>query len=271
MPKLCYYLDFLDKGIAMLRSKLFGLVWAMLLAYPNFMLADELAVKNFETAISFCERGILADMPLSSGSWRILRSYWVKYQHNMQNALNREPTLLGPPLRMYSGNYFMNKNFAEIKQRCDAELPEKLRNAQLQLQSMQLERQQNNIDIQQLQEGPSKPVEAIFIPKTPPPSPAALPKPDIEPDNIDDYSYEDEDPDYQHALQTLQGKRLEILKSEQRMPDFISDEDMDLGLSDKWLYEEETDAGFRCITYTFGSNDALLSKQEQNNECPPIW
>jgi hypothetical protein len=64
---------------------------------------------------------------------------------------------------------------------------------------------------------------------------------------------------------------LEILKSEQRMPDFISDEDMDLGLSDKWLYEEETDAGFRCITYTFGSNDALLSKQEQNNECPPIW
>jgi hypothetical protein len=96
---------------------------------PFSTAADKLAVKNFETAVGFCERALQTEMPKSSGSLRILKSNWKKYQSNMENALERDPNLANVGNHTYTGGYFVDKTFAEIYQVCNQELPEKVNEA----------------------------------------------------------------------------------------------------------------------------------------------
>ncbi|MEK7990849.1 MAG: hypothetical protein VSS52_007565 [Thiotrichaceae bacterium] len=112
------------------KSMLFWLFTFQLLFFTPFSIAaDKLAIKNFETAIGFCERALQSEMPKSSGSLRILKGNWRKYQNNMENAIQRDATLSNASNHTYTSGYFVDKNFAEIYQVCNEELPEKVNEA----------------------------------------------------------------------------------------------------------------------------------------------
>ncbi|MCV6637444.1 hypothetical protein [Candidatus Albibeggiatoa sp. nov. NOAA] len=382
------------------KSMLFWFATFQLLFFtPLTFATDKLAIKNFETATGFCERALQSEMPKSSGSLRVLKGNWKKYQNNMDNALNRNPSLANASNHTYTGGYFVDKTFAEIYQVCNEELPERVneaieyidelrrtRQARLSQQralldaleqktklakdyviaavnqhcatyvrspsptatnlqmSYQMAKQKAletyadigkhfheatmfNSDIAE-DETLNKTVESWFefcdsafnitqviantsvneqlLPPQPetvsvlpdhanlilPPLPTNLPpaqfvppqpempvQPVEEPaplDESDDEEYadtdyaaddysEEDDPDYQEAIRTLKDDRMKVLKKEKRMPDFVDNEDFNLGASSWWRYEK--DDGRRCVTYSFKLN-SLIRTQEQPGECP---
>jgi hypothetical protein len=112
------------------KSILFWFSTFQLLFFSTFAIAaDKLAIKNFEIATGFCERVLQADMPKSAGSLRIFKSNWKKYQNNMENALERDPSLAKAGHHTYTGGYFVDKTFAEVYQECNEELPQKVNEA----------------------------------------------------------------------------------------------------------------------------------------------
>ncbi|WP_353572959.1 hypothetical protein [Candidatus Albibeggiatoa sp. nov. BB20] len=382
------------------KSMLFWFaIFQLLFFTPLSIAADKLAIKNFETAVGFCERALQSEMPKSSGSLRVLKGNWKKYQNNMDNALKRDPTLANASNHTYTGGYFVDKNFAEIYQVCNEELPEKVneaieyideirrtRQARLNQQRALLDalEQKTNISkdyviaainqhcatyvrspsptatdlqvsyqmakqkaletyadiVRHFHEATmfnseigedellSKTIESWFefcdnafninqavnhatfvneqlLPPQPetvsvlpdntnlmlPPLPThipttqfVVPQPEIsqlikqptalaEPEeetyadtsyNEDEYS-EENDPDFQQAMRTLKEDRAKVLKKEKRMPDFVDNEDFNLGAAAWWRYEK--DEGRRCVTYSFKLN-SLTRTQEQPGECP---
>lgn len=74
---------------------------------------------------------------------------------------------------------------------------------------------------------------------------------------------EDEDREYQTAVEKLQGDRLKILKENKRLPDFVDDENFDLQKAKAWQFKNED----KCKTYRFKGNKSVGEKAT-TGECP---
>ncbi len=361
-----------------MKSMLFWFINFQLLFFTPFVIAaDKLAIKNFETAIGFCERVLQAEMPKSSGSLRVLKSNWKKYQNNVQNALERAPDLAKTNSYTYSGGYFVEKAYSSIYQICNEELPEKINEAVAHLDELRRDRvarlnQQrallkaieqktkiaknyvteaidrhcatyvrspspNAIGLQiSYQTAKQKALEiypeitrhfheaTIFNSKlgqeeivnktvgswfefcdmtlnvnidpavqlssdtvpvlsdhaglilpplptdisdnVPPPPQIPISESVIEAAEDEEKAYsEEDDPEFQQAIQTVKGDRIKVLEKEKRLPDYVDHEDFNLNLSTWWRYENENATA--CVTYNFKVN-SLTRTHEQPGECP---
>lgn len=68
---------------------------------------------------------------------------------------------------------------------------------------------------------------------------------------------------YQKALSQVRGDRLKTLEENQRVPEYVDDEDNDIQKANIWQYEDEK----KCTTYTF-KGDKLLKSKATPGECP---
>jgi hypothetical protein len=73
---------------------------------------------------------------------------------------------------------------------------------------------------------------------------------------------EESDPEYEMALKSFKGDRLNVLTHEKRFPEFVDDEDNDVQKSKIWQYEDDE----KCTTYTF-QGDKLIKSKTTRGEC----
>lgn len=104
-----------------------------LLALPYTVYAtDQWAVDEFVAALDNCDRGLAMSPPQSQGSLSILQILLKKYQMSSTEALEKDSSLKSLP-NPYNGNTLKSLTFAEAYQRCETQLPEKVRNAEVEI------------------------------------------------------------------------------------------------------------------------------------------
>lgn len=146
------------KSVFMMLFLLLGLVqpgWAL-----DFSGSDQLALRNFKAAFKFCERGLQVEMPQSFGSLRVLQSLWRKYQTNRDNALNLDASLKENTTLKYNGNFLTNSTFAEAYRICEEDLPDKIAEAQEEIERKRTARRSRQKQQQALLEALLKKINA---------------------------------------------------------------------------------------------------------------
>lgn len=97
------------------------------------VLANEMATKKFEMAITACERGLQMTRPKSRGALIVLQNLFKKYQRHRDSALEMDGNLKKSESKYTKSEYatilFGNKTFGEIYQICERDLPERLTEA----------------------------------------------------------------------------------------------------------------------------------------------
>jgi hypothetical protein len=93
---------------------------------------DEPVVSEFVTALNACDRGLNMPLPKSQGSLDILQMSFQKYLMNSHSALEKNPSLKNFS-NIYNGEYFKSVPFSEVYHRCETQLAEKVKRAEMEV------------------------------------------------------------------------------------------------------------------------------------------
>ncbi len=110
-------------------------------AAGNSWAYDSNALRNMQTAIMQCERGLQADTPRSRVAFQVLNRYLEKYQRYKDAALQADPSLAEAE-ELYTGDYFTEKPYVAVYQTCDSELTDKVARAEAELEQRMRENQE---------------------------------------------------------------------------------------------------------------------------------
>ena len=91
---------------------------------------DKLAIRNFQSALNACDRGLQMGMPKSPSSLRILKSQLKRYKRNRDRALTKDPSIKDSTIHTFSGNFLDEKTFSEAFLYCETALLEKVQQAE---------------------------------------------------------------------------------------------------------------------------------------------
>lgn len=109
--------------------------------------ASENALDEFITALNACDRGLAMPAPKSSGALSILQLLVKKYQDNSRDALASNADLKNLSTR-YNGEILKSLSFAESYRRCEGQLGEKMKQAEVEV-ARQLELRRHRLLEQQ--------------------------------------------------------------------------------------------------------------------------
>lgn len=106
------------------------------------------AIDEFILALGACDRGLQMSSPKSQGALNVLQILLKKYQTGSREALAIDPDLKGLSTH-YEGEALKAISFAEAYHRCEVQLIDKVKQAELDV-AMQLELRQRRLHEQQL-------------------------------------------------------------------------------------------------------------------------
>ena len=106
-------------------------------------------VSEFVAALNACDRGLNMPLPKSQGSLDILQMSFQKYQMNSHSALEKNSSLKNFS-NIYNGEYFKSVPFSEVYHRCETQLADKVKRAELEV-SQRMEARQRKFAEQQPQ------------------------------------------------------------------------------------------------------------------------
>jgi hypothetical protein len=89
-------------------------------------------VSEFVAALNACDRGLDMPLPKSQGSLNVLQMLLRKYRLNSQNALEKNSNLKNFS-NLYHGEYFKSSSFSEVYRRCETQLVEKVKRAEIEV------------------------------------------------------------------------------------------------------------------------------------------
>lgn len=89
-------------------------------------------VSEFVAALNACDSGLNMPLPKSQGSLNVLQMLLRKYQLNSQNALEKNSSLKNFS-NLYHGEYFKSVPFSEVYRRCETQLAEKVKRAEIEV------------------------------------------------------------------------------------------------------------------------------------------
>lgn len=106
------------------------------------------ATDEFILALGACDRGLQMPSPKSYGALNVLQILLKKYQSGSREALAIDPDLKGLSTR-YEGEVLKSLSFAEAYRRCEGQLGEKVKQAEIEV-AKQSELRQRRLQEQQL-------------------------------------------------------------------------------------------------------------------------